>query len=105
MYLTKELICYACMPEFVRKFCVSCKTVPILEFLFSVEARSTSSDTTSKENEQRRGAIEETILKKGGITFSDIAGLQEAKDALTEAFIMPLQFPQLFTGTYSMVDN
>ncbi|XP_052784911.1 vacuolar protein sorting-associated protein 4-like [Mya arenaria] len=47
---------------------------------------------------QRRAAIEETIVRKGGITFHDIAGLNEAKEALTEAIVMPLQFPHLFTG-------
>lgn len=46
----------------------------------------------------RKAALEETIVKKGGLTFHDIAGLHDAKEALTEAFIMPLQFPHLFTG-------
>lgn len=63
-----------------------------------MESRASSSESSSKESEQRRAAIEETIVRKGGLTFQDIAGLNEAKEALTEAFIMPLQFPQLFTG-------
>ncbi|XP_053403562.1 vacuolar protein sorting-associated protein 4B-like isoform X2 [Mercenaria mercenaria] len=51
-----------------------------------------------KQSVQRRAAIEDTIVGKGGLTFQDIAGLSDAKQALTEAIIMPLQFPQLFTG-------
>ncbi|KAI0224356.1 Suppressor protein of bem1/bed5 double mutants [Lamellibrachia satsuma] len=46
----------------------------------------------------RRMAIEDTILTKGQLRFDDVAGLQEAKQILKEAIIMPLQFPQLFTG-------
>ncbi|KAH3809798.1 hypothetical protein DPMN_138178 [Dreissena polymorpha] len=55
-------------------------------------------ESTGKKDPQRRAAIEETIVKKGGLTFQDIAGLHDAKETLTEAIIMPLQFPQLFTG-------
>lgn len=51
-----------------------------------------------KQDIQRRAAIEDTIVSKGGLTFQDIAGLEDAKQALKEAIIMPLQFPQLFTG-------
>ncbi|KAK3094666.1 hypothetical protein FSP39_004692 [Pinctada imbricata] len=48
--------------------------------------------------QNRRSAIEDTIITKGGLTFSDVAGLEDAKQTLREAIIMPLQFPQLFTG-------
>ena len=51
-----------------------------------------------KEKSARRLAIEDTIIAKGKLTFDDIAGLKEAKQVLKEAIIMPLQFPQLFTG-------
>ncbi|XP_060594592.1 vacuolar protein sorting-associated protein 4B-like [Ruditapes philippinarum] len=62
--------------------------------------QSTSSEGGSgdKQSIQRKAAIKDTIVGKGGLTFQDIAGLSEAKQALTEAIIMPLQFPQLFTG-------
>lgn len=47
----------------------------------------------------RRNAIEDTIITKGGIKFQDIAGLNDAKEALREAIIIPLLFPHLFTGS------
>ncbi|XP_061190417.1 uncharacterized protein LOC133198325 [Saccostrea echinata] len=47
----------------------------------------------------RRSAIEDTIITKGGIRFQDIAGLNDAKEALREAIIIPLLFPHLFTGS------
>ena len=51
------------------------------------------------EKNQRSRAIEETIVDKGGLSFDDIAGLKDAKQALREAIIMPLHYPHLFTGT------
>eukprot|EP00105_Crassostrea_gigas_P017451 XP_011435234.2 PREDICTED: vacuolar protein sorting-associated protein 4B-like isoform X2 [Crassostrea gigas] len=50
----------------------------------------------------RRNAIEDTIITKGGIKFQDIAGLNDAKEALREAIIIPLLFPHLFTGYTSL---
>ena len=43
--------------------------------------------------------IESTILPSSTLTFSDIAGLDEAKQALREAVILPAKYPHLFTGS------
>ncbi|CAH1789888.1 unnamed protein product [Owenia fusiformis] len=58
----------------------------------------TGKDGGDKQTVARKSAIEDTIVTKGKITFSDVAGLNDAKQALKEAIIMPLEFPQLFTG-------
>ena len=47
---------------------------------------------------RRKIAIEDTIIQKGRVKFADVVGLVDAKQALKEAIIMPLQFPHLFTG-------
>ena len=60
------------------------------------------SDCSDAQEQQRRSAIQETIISKGGLTFQDIAGLHDAKQALTEAIIMPLHFPHLFTGNNTL---
>lgn len=42
------------------------------------------------------GAI---VMEKPNIKWSDVAGLEGAKEALKEAVILPIKFPHLFTGT------
>lgn len=44
---------------------------------------------------QLGGAI---LTEKPNIKWSDVAGLDAAKDALKEAVILPVKFPQFFTG-------
>lgn len=37
-------------------------------------------------------------MEKPNVQWSDIAGLEAAKEALKEAVILPIKFPHLFTG-------
>uniref|UniRef100_A0A0N5B0Z8 MIT domain-containing protein n=1 Tax=Syphacia muris TaxID=451379 RepID=A0A0N5B0Z8_9BILA len=66
---------------------------------------SKGSDSDSeKDNENKKlqerlsGAI---IMEKPNVRWDDIAGLEGAKEALKEAVILPIKFPQLFTGTFN----
>ena len=48
--------------------------------------------------------IERDLLTKTpNVSWSDIAGLEEAKELLHEAVILPLLLPQFFTGTFILV--
>jgi len=38
------------------------------------------------------------MINKPNIKWEDIAGLESAKEALKEAVIMPMKFPELFEG-------
>lgn len=38
------------------------------------------------------------VVEKPNIKWSDVAGLEAAKEALKEAVILPIRFPHLFTG-------
>ena len=38
------------------------------------------------------------IREKPNVKWSDMVGLESAKQALQEAIILPVKFPQLFTG-------
>lgn len=56
-------------------------------------------DSDDADTKKLRGALAGAILaEKPNIKWSDIAGLEAAKDALKEAVILPVKFPQLFTG-------
>lgn len=52
-------------------------------------------EETAKLNGALSGAI---LTEKPNVKWSDVAGLEGAKDALKEAVILPAKFPQLFTG-------
>lgn len=51
------------------------------------------------EDKKRQDALSSAILKeKPGVKWEDVAGLEAAKEALKEAVILPIKFPQLFKG-------
>lgn len=71
------------------------------------ESSATSGSTKTKkdgddddaETKKLRGALAGAILlEKPQVSWDDIAGLESAKEALKEAVILPVRFPQLFTG-------
>ena len=40
------------------------------------------------------------VMEKPNIKWNDVAGLEDAKEALKEAVILPIKFPHLFTGMF-----
>lgn len=42
-------------------------------------------------------------MEKPNVRWSDVAGLEGAKEALKEAVILPIKFPHLFTGEATVV--
>ena len=56
---------------------------------------SLQDEETAKLTGALSGAI---VTEKPNIRWTDVAGLEGAKDALKEAVILPAKFPQLFTG-------
>jgi katanin p60 ATPase-containing subunit A1 len=41
------------------------------------------------------------LIKNTGVSFSDLAGLEDVKRLLSEAIILPMQVPELFQGVLS----
>ncbi|XP_059616979.1 vacuolar protein sorting-associated protein 4 [Phlebotomus argentipes] len=65
------------------------------------DKKSGDSDSDSDDPEKKKlqakleGAI---VIEKPHVKWSDVAGLDGAKEALKEAVILPIKFPHLFTG-------
>lgn len=58
------------------------------------EAESDDPEKKKLQN-QLQGAI---VIERPNVKWSDVAGLEGAKEALKEAVILPIKFPHLFTG-------
>ncbi|XP_039186795.1 vacuolar protein sorting-associated protein 4A isoform X3 [Crotalus tigris] len=65
------------------------------------ESKGSDSDSEGENPEKKKlqeqlmGAI---VMEKPNVRWSDVAGLEGAKEALKEAVILPIKFPHLFTG-------
>merc|ERR1712055_999785 len=61
------------------------------------DSESDDEDDPEKKKMQTKleGAI---VIEKPNIKWSDVAGLDAAKESLKEAVILPIKFPHLFTG-------
>merc|ERR1719491_2788379 len=63
--------------------------------------KGSDSDDDSSDPEKKKmqtkleGAI---VMEKPNVKWTDVAGLEAAKEALKEAVILPIKFPHLFTG-------
>ncbi|XP_015795717.1 vacuolar protein sorting-associated protein 4B [Tetranychus urticae] len=65
----------------------------------SKDNKSDDSDEEDKDKKKMMSQLEDAIvIEKPNIKWSDVAGLEGAKEALKEAVILPIKFPHLFTG-------
>jgi len=61
--------------------------------------KDSDSDDDDPEKKKMQGKLEGAIVEeKPNIKWSDVAGLDAAKESLKEAVILPIKFPHLFTG-------
>lgn len=61
-----------------------------------------SSDGNGEDSEKKKlmSQLEGAIMtERPNIKWSDVAGLEGAKESLKEAVILPIKFPHMFTGT------
>ncbi|KAK6030185.1 hypothetical protein OSTOST_03688 [Ostertagia ostertagi] len=84
--------------EQIKKFLKEGKgKKPVKEGKDSKDSDSDEDADKKKLQDKLSGAI---VMEKPNIKWSDIAGLETAKEALKEAVILPIKFPQLFTGRH-----
>lgn len=56
-------------------------------------------DSEDPEKDKLRAGLNSAIVReKPNVKWNDVAGLESAKQALQEAVILPVKFPQFFTG-------
>jgi len=61
--------------------------------------RDDDADDADPDAKKLRGALAGAILtEKPNVKWEDVAGLEQAKEALKEAVILPIKFPHLFVG-------
>ncbi|XP_076272571.1 vacuolar protein sorting 4 [Rhynchophorus ferrugineus] len=77
------------------------KKKPVLDGGSKEDKKNSSSDEDDEDPEKKKlqskleGAI---VVEKPHVKWSDVAGLDAAKEALKEAVILPIRFPHLFSG-------
>ena len=65
----------------------------------SAQAQKGQQKKDDEENEKMKSQVDGAIVaEKPNVAWDDVAGLEGAKEALREAVILPIRFPQLFTG-------
>ncbi|CAF3645531.1 unnamed protein product [Rotaria sp. Silwood1] len=64
----------------------------------SKDNKDDDNEISDPERKQLMQKFEGAIITDPKITFDDVVGLEQAKEALKEAIILPVKFPQLFHG-------
>lgn len=63
------------------------------------QKRQEEEENMTPEQKEMRRKLEDTLVPPSNeLSWNDVAGLEEAKQSLEEAVILPQKFPQLFTG-------
>ncbi|KAF6165989.1 hypothetical protein GIB67_012886 [Kingdonia uniflora] len=59
----------------------------------------------AEQSKLRSGLNSAIIREKPNVNWNDVAGLESAKQALQEAVILPVKFPQFFTGSMTLIPS
>lgn len=81
------------------KCCINIYQLFRRNFRDDKKSDSDNDDDEDPEKKKLQGKLEGAIVvEKPKVKWSDVAGLDAAKEALKEAVILPIRFPHLFTG-------
>jgi len=88
--------------EKLKEYLKGGKKKPVKDGSGGSSDNSDKKDSDNEDDEEKKkfqnkleGAI---VVEKPNVKWSDVAGLESAKEALKEAVILPIKFPHLFTG-------
>ena len=62
------------------------------------DTEATRIDKTEKKDDLSEGLSGAILKEKPNIKWEDVAGLHKAKEALQQAIILPIKFPDIFVG-------
>ena len=70
------------------------------EYIKNNEGKKVLNDVKEKDEKQEmKNNLDGVVVReKPNVSWDDVAGLAKAKDALKEAVIMPMRFPEIFKG-------
>jgi len=92
----KEMLSNKCL-EYVDR-AEAIKTI-LAEPIKPKKEKVAAGGSGDKDKEKMRQTMQDAIVQeKPNVKWEDIAGLDAAKEALKEAVILPIKFPQLFSG-------
>eukprot|EP00126_Sphaerothecum_destruens_P000759 Sdes_comp10983_c0_seq1m2621 len=87
------------LKEFVEKGGNKKKPVAAADSVGKSDKNSNSDEDDDPEKKKMRGALASAIVTETpNVKWTDVAGLEGAKEALKEAVILPIKFPHLFIG-------
>ncbi|KAJ8375834.1 hypothetical protein SKAU_G00064140 [Synaphobranchus kaupii] len=90
---------YLDRPEKLKEYLKKEKAPPIKPVKESQsDDKENDSDESDDSEKKFQSLLQGYFVMEKPIKWSDVAGLEEAKQALKEAVILPIEFPHLFTG-------
>lgn len=84
--------------EKLKEYLKRNKRTPVSDGGHSSKGGSESGSDDTEKKKLKWKLEEAIVMEKPNVKWSDIAGLDDAKEALQEAAILPIKFPYLFTG-------
>lgn len=70
------------------------------DYIKNNEGKKILNNDTKDDKQEMKNNLDQVIVReKPSVTWDDVAGLTKAKEALKEAVIMPIRFPEIFKGT------
>lgn len=85
--------------EYIKKTVLDKKDEPKPAPKKAAKSGGGGDDDDEEEKKLEKALSEAIVTEKPNVKWSDVSGLEGAKEGLKEAVILPIRFPQLFDET------